>query len=102
MGLVRPPAHSNASHAAGDLLATTGWRGAQNGNPATFEGAWEATSAEYQAALRTLETQGRDETAAAVERQRQSFQQLAERFVADPPPHLAGDPNGRPSSCRST
>ena len=73
------------------LAAAAGGAAAQHGAPATFAGAWQATSTEYQAALRTLETQGRDETAAAVHRLRQSFQQLAERFAAEPPPHLAGD-----------
>lgn len=64
---------------------------AQPGTAPTFDDAWVETSGEYQAALRTLETQGREETAAAVHRLRQSFQQLAERFTAEPPAHLAGD-----------
>ncbi len=58
---------------------------------ANFDGALEETSAEYQTAMRTLETRGREETAAAVHRLRQSFQHLAERFAADRPPHLAGE-----------
>jgi len=75
------------------LLATAAEAAAaQPGAPETFAGAWQETSTEYQAALRTLETRGREETAAAVHRLRQSFQQLAERFVADRPPHLAADP----------
>ena len=73
------------------LAAAAGDAAAQPGAPATFAGAWEQTSTEYQATLRTLETRGRDETAAAVQRLRQSFQELAERFAADRPPHLAGD-----------
>jgi hypothetical protein len=71
--------------AAGDAAA-------QPGAPATYADALQETSTEYQAALRTLETRSREETAAAVHRLRQSFQQLAERFVADRPPHLAADP----------
>ena len=64
---------------------------AQTSGAANFDGALEETSAEYQTAMRTLETRGREETAAAVHRLRQSFQQLAERFAADRPPHLAGE-----------
>ena len=75
------------------LAAAAGSAAAQPVAPETFAGAWQETSAEYQATLRTLETQGRDETAAAVHRLRQSCQQLADRFVCDPPPHLAGDPD---------
>jgi hypothetical protein len=74
------------------LVAAAGGVAAQPGASATFARAWQETSTEYQATLRTLETQGRDETAAAVHRLRQSFQQLAERFVVDRPPHLAVDP----------
>jgi hypothetical protein len=74
------------------LAAAAGAAAAQPVAPETFAGAWQETSAEYQATLRTLETQGRDETAAAVHRLRQSFQQLADRFASDRPPHLADDP----------
>ena len=73
------------------LAAAAGDATAQPGPPATFMGSWEQASTEYQAALHTLETRGREETAAAVQRLRQSFQGLAERFAADRPPHLTGD-----------
>ena len=74
------------------LMAGADTAAAQAGASATFAGAWEETSAEYQAALRTLETRSQEETAAAVHRLRQSFQQMAERFAANRPPHLTGDP----------
>ncbi len=74
------------------LLAGAGAAAEEAPLPATYAGAWDETAAEYQAALRTLEAQGREETAAAVGRLRKSFQQLAERFVAERPPHLAEDP----------
>jgi ERCC4-type nuclease len=73
------------------LAAAADGAAAQPVAPETFAGALEQTSAEYQTALRTLETQGRDETAAAVHRLRRSFQELAERFATDRPPHLADD-----------
>jgi hypothetical protein len=60
-------------------------------DPKGFDAAVEQTSAHYQDAMRTIETRGREETAAAVHRLRQSFQETAERFAADRPPHLAGD-----------
>lgn len=76
------------------LVATSAVPAAAQDGPGpanSFDNAWEATSADYQNALRTLETRGQDETAAAVHRLRRSFQQLAERFAAEPPAHLAGD-----------
>jgi len=74
------------------LALAAGAAAAQPATTATFAGAWLETVTQYQAALRTLDTRGRDETAAAVQRLRQSFQQLAERFASDRPSHLAGDP----------
>jgi hypothetical protein len=56
-----------------------------------FHAAVEDASAQYQAALSTLETQGREETSAAVHRLRQSWQSIAQRFAAAPPAPFSGD-----------
>ena len=58
---------------------------------ADFHAAVEEASAQYQAALTTLETKGREETSAAVHRLRQSWQSIAQRFAAAPPAPFAGD-----------
>jgi hypothetical protein len=57
---------------------------------ADFHAAVEEASGQYQAALTTLETSGREETSAAVHRLRQTWQSLAQRFAAEPPAALAG------------
>jgi hypothetical protein len=72
-------------------VATLGWSGAGAQGAVSFDAAWHDTSADYQAAMRTLDTQSQDETTAAVQRLRRSFQRLADSFSADQPPHLAGD-----------
>ena len=58
---------------------------------ADFHAAVNEASAQYQTALTTLETRGREETSAAVHRLRQAWQALAQRFAAEPPAAFAGD-----------
>ena len=48
-----------------------------------FEAAFKLASAQYQIALRTLETRGREETAAGVHRLREAFQAVIEQFDAN-------------------
>jgi hypothetical protein len=59
---------------------------------ADFRAALDAAASQYRVAMDTLETSGRDETAAEVRRFRQSWQAIAERFGAAPPlPATKGD-----------
>src|SRR3954451_20335428 len=57
-----------------------------------FDTALRLATAQYQVAIKTLETRGREETSAEVARFRQAFQAVIERFDAN---HavLAGDEN---------
>jgi hypothetical protein len=48
-----------------------------------LEAAFKIANAQYQVALRTLETSGREETAAEVHRLREAFQAVIERFNAN-------------------
>ena len=48
-----------------------------------LEAAFRLASAQYQVALKTLETRGREETAAEVHRLREAFQAVIERFNAN-------------------
>ena len=48
-----------------------------------LEAAFKVANAQYQVALKTLETRGREETAAEVHRLRESFQAVIERFNAN-------------------
>src|SRR4051812_31953069 len=48
-------------------------------------------SAQYNAALTTLETRGQDETAAQVNRLRETWRDLLARFAAHRPAAFAGD-----------
>jgi len=52
---------------------------------ADFHAAVEAATADYRAALTTLETSGQAETTAAVQRFRQSWQAINDRFGRDRP-----------------
>jgi hypothetical protein len=56
---------------------------------ADFHAAVAIASAEYRAMLQTLDTRGREETAAAVGRFRQTWQAVADRFAERPPTGLA-------------
>jgi len=58
---------------------------------ADFHAAVERASEEYQSAMITLETQGQQETAAAVRRFRDAFQAIGERFGKDRPAAFADD-----------
>jgi hypothetical protein len=60
---------------------------------ADFHAAVEEATAEYRVVLATLETSGQRETSAAVQRLRQSWQSLNERFVKPRPAPFAGDPD---------
>ena len=48
-----------------------------------LEAAFKLANAQYQLALKTLETRGREETAAEVHRLREAFQAVMERFNAN-------------------
>jgi hypothetical protein len=48
-----------------------------------LEAAFKLANAQYQVALKTLETRGREETAAEVHRLREAFQAVMERFNAN-------------------
>jgi hypothetical protein len=50
---------------------------------ADLNAAFELASAQYQVALKTLETRGRDETAAEVGRLREAFQSVIQQFDAN-------------------
>lgn len=58
---------------------------------ADFHAAVEQATIEYQIAMRTLETRGQDETAAAVHRFRASWQAIGERFGSNRPAAFADD-----------
>jgi hypothetical protein len=58
---------------------------------ADFHAAVEEASAQYRAAMATLETRSQEETKAAVHQFRQSWQSLAERFGAQRPAAFADD-----------
>ena len=60
---------------------------------ADFHAAVERAAGEYRLALRTLETRGQDETAAAVHRLRAAWQAIGERFGANRPAAFADDEN---------
>jgi len=60
---------------------------------ADFQAAVERAAGEYRLALRTLETRGQDETAAAVHRLRAAWQAIGERFGANRPAAFADDEN---------
>src|SRR5262245_28816969 len=60
---------------------------------AEFHAAVERAAGEYRLALRTLETRGQDETAAAVHRLRTAWQAIGERFGANRPAAFADDEN---------
>jgi len=56
-----------------------------------FHAAVEQAAAEYRAARVTLETRGQAETAAAVQRFREAFQEIGERFGKNRPAAFADD-----------
>jgi len=58
---------------------------------ADFHGMVEQASAQYRVAMTTLETQGQQETAAAVHQLRQSWQSIADRFGQNRPAAFADD-----------
>lgn len=58
---------------------------------ADFHAAVELAASEYHAALHTLDTRGREETAAAVSRFRQSWQVVIDRYADHRPEALADD-----------
>jgi hypothetical protein len=58
---------------------------------ADFNAAVEQAVSDYRAAMATLQSRGREETAAAVHRLRAAWQDLTERYAARPPPAFAGD-----------
>jgi len=58
---------------------------------ADFHAAVERAAEEYQSAMMTLETQGQQETAAAVQRFREAWQAIGERFGKDRPAPFADD-----------
>jgi hypothetical protein len=60
---------------------------------ADFHRAVEEATAEYRVALATLETSGQAETSAAVQRFRQAWQSLNERFVKPRPAPFSDDPD---------
>jgi hypothetical protein len=60
---------------------------------ADFHTAVEEATSEYRVAMSTLETSGQRETSAAVQRFRQAWQSLNERFVKPPPAPFADDPD---------
>jgi len=58
---------------------------------ADFHAAVEQASADYRTAMATLETQGQQETSAAVNRLRQTWQSINDRFGRDRPAAFADD-----------
>jgi hypothetical protein len=58
---------------------------------ADFHAAVEQASSDYRVAMTTLETKGQEETAAAVQQLRHSWQAINERFVKHPPAPFADD-----------
>jgi HAMP domain-containing protein len=58
---------------------------------ADFHAAVEQATAEYRVAMTTLETRSQEETAAAVQRFRQSWQAINERFTKSRPAPFADD-----------
>ena len=58
---------------------------------ADFHAAVEQATAEYRVAMATLETRSQEETAAAVQRFRQSWQAINERFTKNRPAPFADD-----------
>ncbi len=58
---------------------------------ADFHTAVEHAAGQYRVALQTLETRGREETAAAVHRFRAAWQDVIDRFEKNPPDALRGD-----------
>jgi hypothetical protein len=58
---------------------------------AEFHAAVELAAAEHRVAMDTLETSGQQETAAAVQRLRQVWQEINARFVKYPPGPFAND-----------
>jgi hypothetical protein len=76
---------------AGLLALLLAWQApaARADELADFHAAVAIASAEYHAMLQTLDTRGREETAAAVGRFRQTWQSVADRFAARPPAGLA-------------
>jgi hypothetical protein len=61
------------------------------GEPADFHAAVEQASKQYRIAMETLETQGQAETAAAVQRFRESWHAISDQFGKNRPPAFAGD-----------
>jgi hypothetical protein len=62
-----------------------------------FHAAVELAAAEYRAAMTTLETSGQQETAAAVQRFRQTWQALNERFTGEHRPAPFADDEQYPT-----
>jgi hypothetical protein len=58
---------------------------------ADFHAAVEQAAAEHRVAMETLETQGQQETAAAVQQLRRTWQDINVRFVRYPPAPFAND-----------
>jgi hypothetical protein len=58
---------------------------------ADFHAAVVQASAQYRAAMSILEASGREETSAAVQRFRQTWQAVIDRFAANPPAAFADD-----------
>jgi hypothetical protein len=56
-----------------------------------FHAAVAQASAQYRITMATLETRGRDETAAAVHQLRQAWQSIIDRFGSNRPTAFAGD-----------
>ena len=75
------------------LLVVTAPFSLRSDELADFHAAVEEATAEYRVARATLETSGQRETSAAVQRFRQVWQSLNERFVKPPPAPFANDPN---------
>jgi hypothetical protein len=78
----------------GGLLALVlGWQSfpAAADDLADFHAAVDLAAYEYQAALQTLDTRSREETAAAVSRFRQSWQVITDRFAGHRPEAFADD-----------
>jgi hypothetical protein len=59
--------------------------GAEAGDRADFHAAVERASEQYRVALQTLESRGREETAAAVREFREAWQAVIDRFEKNPP-----------------
>jgi hypothetical protein len=65
------------------LLAQWPMSSAGGDERSELEAAFKLADAQYQVALKTLETRGREETAAEVHRLREAFQAVMERFNAN-------------------